>query len=288
MKINCDKKTVFSNKVVRASGFSLAEIIAVLIISSLVIVTALSIFHRVKTAAAAINKKLDKEDTAEEILQRIAEDLDRLAVSGTDIKITLNNKTKNGFNISQLVIESKYYGKNKKPQTFEKVTWQSDYDTSLGMLILYRSHTGLNVEDKIYIEEIEEYPEGTELFVPLCWGMSLFEIFIPQEDSEPMTKWHSKTLPASVQVSISFADPVENFDGSYEILPEDIITRTIAIDRTRKIRFVFVKKDFDFEDPNDLDDQDNDPNDIDTTKEDEETEEGSEEDEEETDEENKE
>jgi hypothetical protein len=42
-------------------------------------------------------------------------------------------------------------------------------------------------------------------------------------------------------VTISFADPVETLMGTWEVLDEDKVVRTIAVDRTRKIKYVFVK-----------------------------------------------
>ena len=96
------------------------------------------------------------------------------------------------------------------------------------------------------------------MYIPICWGMTIFEIVIPRKDQEPLTQWTNNDLPTSVTVTISFADPVEDFDGTLEILQEDRIIRNIAIDRTRKPKFVFKKQDFtrpeeDEEDPNDID-----------------------------------
>jgi len=242
-------------------GFSLIEMITVMVISSLVIISTLGIFNRVKSATASINAKLDKEDVADEILQRIAEDLDRLAAPGFDTKLTIRNKTSNGFNKSQLIIENKIYDRNNKPQTFEKIVWQSEYDPLEDMTILYRHHGGLCLEDKILDGELgDEQAGGKELYIPLCWGMTVFEIVVPKKDAKPITQWSSTSLPPSVAVTISFAEPVENFDGSFEILEEDRITRYIAIDRTRKPKFVFQKMDFTRPD----EEKDDDPNDVDS------------------------
>jgi hypothetical protein len=38
-------------------------------------------------------------------------------------------------------------------------------------------------------------------------------------------------------VTISFAEPYKRADGTFDVLDEEKIIRTIAIDRTRKIRF---------------------------------------------------
>jgi prepilin-type N-terminal cleavage/methylation domain-containing protein len=247
-------------------GFSLIEIVTVMVISSMVMISTLAIFNRVKSATASINRKLDEEDVADEILQRIAEDLDRLATVGFDTTVTINSKKSAVFNKCQLIIENKFYDKSSKAKTFEKVVWQSEYDALEGMTILYRHHGGLCLEDKILDGELEDkQADGNELYIPICWGMTFFEIVIPKKDADPLTKWSSADLPTSVAVTISFAEPVENFDGTWEVAEEDRITRHIAIDRTRMPEYVFKKKDFskpDLDDPNDMD-SNADPNDTD-------------------------
>lgn len=259
-----DKNLNIARKTKSRGGFSLIEIITVMVISSMVLVSVLAIFNRVKNATASVNRKLDYEDVADEILQRIAEDLDHLAAVGFDTKVTINNKIVNGFNKSQLIIENKFYDKNNKAKTFEKIIWQSEFDTLEGMNILYRHHSGLSLEDKILDSELEaKQANGTALYIPICWGMTLFQIVVPKEDANPLTKWSDAKLPKSVAVTISFADPVENFDGTFEVAEEDMITRHIAIDRTRKPKFIFKKKDFSRPDP-DEDDEENDPNEVDT------------------------
>jgi len=260
--------TVYTNKNLNIAAkhksrraFSLIEIITVLVISSMIMISTLAIFNRVRQATASINARLDKEDVADEVIQRIAEDLDRLAAPGFDTKVTINNKLSNGYNISQLIIENKFYDKSSKPQTFEKIVWQSQFDEIEKILILYRHHGGLNLEDKILDGDLQtEQSDGTELFIPICWGMTLFEIVVPKKDADPLTKWTEPDLPKSVAVKISFAKPIENLDGTLEILEEDIIVRNIAIDRTRKMKYVFKKKDF----TRTEDDEDTDPNDIDS------------------------
>ncbi|MCF7954537.1 MAG: hypothetical protein K9M75_01930 [Phycisphaerae bacterium] len=242
-------------------AFSLIEITTVLVIYSMIMISTLAIFNRVRKATASINARLDKEDVADEILQRIAEDLDRLAAPGFDTMVTINNKFSNGCNISQLIIENKIYDKDSKPQTFEKIVWQSQFDEIEKMQVLYRHHGGLNLEDKILDGELQtDQSDGTEIFVPICWSMSLFEIVVPKENAEPLTRWTESELPKSVAIKISFAEPVENFDGTLEIPQDDIITRNIAIDRTRKMKYVFEKKDFTRADY----DEDTDPNDVDS------------------------
>lgn len=256
-----DNNLVINKKKSCRSGFSLVEIIAVTVISSMVMISTLMVFNHIRKATAAVNARLDKEDIADEILHRIAEDLDRLAVPGFDTRVTLQNRMVSGFNKCRLTIENKFYDKDNKPQTFEKVVWHSQYDVMEERLTLYRYHGGLSLEDKILDVDLEkEQSEGIELYVPVTDEITLFEIVVPKKDADPLTQWSNETLPTAVVVNISFAMPVENIDGTLEILEEDIITRNIAIDRTRKPKFSFKKKDF----TKPEDDEEKDPNDVDT------------------------
>jgi len=215
---NKNNNLITKRKLANRGGFSLIEIISVTVISSMLLICAVGIFNRLQSATEAMNEKLDKQDIADEILQRIAEDLDRLAVPGFDTQLTVNNKTENGFNKTQLIIENKIYDKKNKPITFEKIVWQSEYDIMEEMPILYRYHGGLCLEDKILDGELQgEQADGTELYIPVAWGMTHFQIEIPKEDSEPLTQWSQKKLPTSVAIKISFAEATEDFEGTLEV-----------------------------------------------------------------------
>jgi hypothetical protein len=50
--------------------------------------------------------------------------------------------------------------------------------------------------------------------------------------------WTEVALPPGVRVSISFAAPHETVRGTMEVYDEEKIYRTMAIDKTRKIKFV--------------------------------------------------
>jgi hypothetical protein len=52
----------------------------------------------------------------------------------------------------------------------------------------------------------------------------------------PVEKWNGSP-PPGITVTISFAKPDKKADGTFDVPEEEKITRTIAIDRTRKIRF---------------------------------------------------
>jgi len=134
------KKYCIADK--RAKGFSLVEIITVLTVVSLVTIAAFTMFNRVKSAAASINDRLDINVLPTEILQRIAEDLDRLTSAGLDTNILIRDRFDSGYATTQMVIENLIYDGRNKPKSFEKITWQSQYDSFEDALILYRSHGG--------------------------------------------------------------------------------------------------------------------------------------------------
>lgn len=240
-------------------AFTLIEIITVLVIVSLVIIATLGIHGRVSQAAATINKKLKENVLATEVLQRIAEDLDRLTYPGYDTTVKINNKFNQGHNVSMLTIENKIYNAKNQQKTFEKVVWQSSYDSFTEQLVLYRSHSGIALEDKIIDQGVsfnemsqEELQQiGVELYVPICSGMSFFKIEVPSGE-KTLATWVSNKPPTSIVATISFAEPIEVATGQFEVPEEKKITRIVAIDRTRRIRYIFVKKEFEIEDPNEV------------------------------------
>lgn len=233
-------------------GFSLAEVLTALTIGAMVLVTVLSIYTRARRSAVAITHRLDNFRLPCEILQRIAEDLDKIITAGSDTKITIENKTDSrGYQTARLQITKTIYDGKNKPQIFEEIIWQSgyDYESDANGLILYRSHTGITSEDKL-LDKSRVSWENTYSFVPVCTGITLFSIQVPAgEDFQD--EWTSNSLPRAIVATISFAEPFKTLTGTLDVLDEEKFTRTIAIDRTRKIRFEIVK----IEDVNDQEDQ---------------------------------
>lgn len=277
----------------RRGTISLAEIVAALIIASLIMIATLRIYTRANATAESINRFVEQDDVVRNLLQRIAQDIDEMATPGTDAILTLENKFSDGFNICRLSIESRIFDKDNKPRTFEKVVWQSYYDADANGLTLYRAYSGMNAEDKVLAEyetEINKW-EGRELFVPVQSGLSYFKIDIPkpkaatglaaeimrdmpksQAEIDVDDKWTSEEeLPKSLRLCGAFGDVFELPTGGFGVEEEDKIYRTVAIDRTRKITYKFVKKEFnlpdvnDFYDANDFEDINdvNDVNDVD-------------------------
>ena len=243
------------HKIKFASAFTLVETIVVLMLASLILVAVLGVYGRMRVNAGTILDRLQQNRLQSEILQKIAEDIDRLAAPGFEATINFRNKLDNGYRSAQLVLLNSYYGNNDKKDTYEKIEWRSSYDPQYDTLKLYRMHGGLNVEDKVLGVDPDEPP-----YIPVATGVTHFELKAQQGETV-LGAWSSKTLPKAVRVGISFALPQELDDGSIGVPEEKISFRTVAIDRTRLIPYQFIKKKFDLseeEDPNDIS-EDTDP-----------------------------
>ena len=246
-------------------AFSLAEVIASLIIGSMVLIAVMSVYNRAQRSAIAITRNLDSQRLASEVLQRIAEDLDGIIDAGKNVKITIKNKMEShGFHTAQLEILKTVYDDQQKPQVFEKIVWQGqyDYDGDSMALVLYRSHSGIAYEDKLLEQNKEDFER--ELFVPVCSGITFFAVQIPQGD-QVRDNWTAEAIPPAVAVTLSFAEPVKTVTGALDVPDLDKIKRTVAVDRTRKMKFVYVPPQYadqnqPSEDPNKLKQESNEPN----------------------------
>jgi type II secretory pathway component PulJ len=228
----------YKNPVTDRTAFTLVEVLAALTIASLTLIALFTIYIRVNAASAAITKKLDENVLAQEILQRIAEDLDKFGLSKTNTQINIRNKLEKGHQVARLIMESRLYADNKQQRlTFKKVVWQCGYDPDVDSFVIYRAHSGVSYEDKLL--DAQKTETERELFTPLCSGVTYFKIEALQ-GRRVLDKWLESTgsLPWAVVVTISFAEPFETPTGDLDVPEEEKITRTIAIDRTRKIKFV--------------------------------------------------
>ncbi|HCO97071.1 MAG TPA: hypothetical protein DIU00_24545 [Phycisphaerales bacterium] len=228
-------------------GLTLAEMLAALTIGAMVIVAVLGIYRRAEKSAEAVTHKLNSSRVPGEVLQRIAEDLDSVISASSDATITIENKFENIASTmllpaARLAITRTIQDSTNKEQTFEEIIWQSSYDYESGIngLILYRSHGGINLEDKILEKNKDNFER--EFFVPICSGLTFFKISaITSKD--PVEKWNGSP-PRGIVVTLSFAEPYKRADGTFDVPEEEKIIRTIAIDRTRKIRFDTSAGDF--------------------------------------------
>lgn len=221
-------------------GFSLAEVLAAMTIGAMVIVAVLGIYHRAEHSASAALRKLDESQLPREVLQYIAEDLDNMISSDSDAKVTIQNKLESTASgkllpAARMTMTRTITDAASREHIFEEIIWQSSYtiESLAEGLVLYRSHSGINLEDKVLQEN--KFDWERELFVPICSGVTFFNISATSGDNL-VERWDG-TPPTGVAVTISFAEPYKNVDGTYDVPEEDKIIRTVAIDRTRKIQF---------------------------------------------------
>jgi prepilin-type N-terminal cleavage/methylation domain-containing protein len=254
-------KPIRQNLVLK-KGFSLAELLAALVISSMIILAAFSLYTRLNKVSAAVISKLDQGRLPREILQLIAEDLDRIISDTKDTKVNFQNKIEgNGLQSARIEIIKSIYDKEVKPVTFEQIIWQTSFDLTASPkgMVLYRRHSGIALEDKLLDEPRQNFEK--DLFIPVCGGVSFFSIQTgnfqsgtiqtgTDDQSALVDRWSADSLPANIIITISFADPVEVSPGQWQVPDTEKITRIIALDRTRKIPFEFEVRDF-----NDINDQ---------------------------------
>ena len=111
----------------RQSGFSLGEMLTVVIIGSMILVAILTVYNRANQAADAVIRKIDSPAWAREVLQLIAEDLGR-ALSADDVTLQIRNGADKGFQRAELVLRRTYHDSENKEQTLEEITWRAGYD----------------------------------------------------------------------------------------------------------------------------------------------------------------
>jgi len=218
-------------------GLSLAEMLAALLIGSMLLIALLGLYSRAERATAAVNRKLDSSRLPGEILQRIAEDIDKLISPGSETRITIENKLRKGYPAAKLTVVRTITDSKNQERILEEIIWQSSTDIESDMegLVLYRGHSGIMLEDKLLDEQRADWEKDYPM-VPICSGVMFFEILVPSGENF-LKKWTGNSLPKGIAVSISFTEPVKSPTGDYEVADEYKTTRTMAIDRTRRINF---------------------------------------------------
>jgi hypothetical protein len=79
------------------------------------------------------------------------------------------------------------------------------------------------------------------------------------KDEEFQDKWSGPSLPYGVVVTISFAEPYKTISGTFDVPETEKISRTIAINRTRKIDFQVIKEEDEHQDQQQQKPPDNEP-----------------------------
>ena len=221
-------------KTKKNNAFTLIEILAAVTVGSMVLIVVLALYSRAQAGAADCLSKLENHRLPREILQRISEDLNRVAGSGQEARIDIQNKFQDGLPVAKMEILRLIKDAKDQPQPLEKIVWQSNIDPETGLLTLYRSHSGIALEDKLLDNQKE--PWQRELFVPVCAGLTFFRIEVSQNGAL-LNRWSNENLPPAIMITLSFAQPYKTVTGTLEVPEEDKIIRTFAVDRTRKPRF---------------------------------------------------
>ncbi len=223
------------------SGWTLGEMLVALVIGAMVLVAVLTVYGRANHAAQAILGRIESPAVGTEVLQLLAEDLDRVMSGEQGFTLEIKSGLDNGFARAQLVMRRTMRDSKNAEKVFEEITWRAgyDYDGVTPGLVIYRGHEGIDLEDKLLDPKREAW-ENSYPLVPLCRGVTVFRLEIPKGEDEFVDQWTEPTLPPGVRVTISFAQPHETVRGTWDVYDEEKIIRTIAIDKTRKIKFVIA------------------------------------------------
>jgi hypothetical protein len=215
-------------------AFTLVEVLAALTVGTMVLIVVMALYNRGQSGSAAVIDRMESSRLPREIFQRIAEDLDRVVGAGQETQIDILNKLQDGFSVAKIEILRNIIDAKDQPQTLEKIVWQSSIDPDNGLLTLYRSHSGIALEDALLDSQKEAWQR--EVFVPICTGITLFRIEVPKGETS-IDRWTGEVLPPVVKVTLSFAQPYKTVTGTFDVPEQDKLVRTIAIDRTRKLTF---------------------------------------------------
>ena len=218
------------------SGYSLAEMLAVLVISAMVLTAILAVYTRANRAAAAVVKKIETPVLVAEVLQLIAKDLDRV-MGEENVSLQVKNGFDNGFVTAQMTLRRTVEDAQKKEQLLEEIVWRAayDYDSAIPGMVIYRSYEGIGLEDKLFDQKRAALETESPL-IPICRGVTFFKIEIPKGEGY-LDRWSEAGLPGGVKVTVSFANPYETVRGTQDVLEHEKAGRTMAINRTRMIPF---------------------------------------------------
>jgi hypothetical protein len=215
-------------------AFTLVEVLAALTVGTMILIVVMALYNRGQSGSAAVIKKLGSDRLPRELFQKIAEDLDRVVGADQGTQIDIQNKFQDNYSGAKMEILTNNHDSKDQPQVLEKIVWQSSIDPDSGLLTLYRSHSGIALEDTLL--DTQKEPWQRELFVPICRGITMFRIEVPK-DNTTVDRWTGEVLPPAIKITLSFAQPYKTVTGAFDVPEEDKLVRTIAIDRTRKVSF---------------------------------------------------
>lgn len=211
-----------------------------LVIVSLVLVAILGVYTRANRAAEAVLEKIEAPVLANEVMQLVAKDLDKI-MSAENVSLQVRNGYDNGFVTAEMTLRWTVNDPQRQEQLIEEIVWRAacDYDSAIPGMVLYRSHKGVAMEDKLLDSKRDDLESESPL-IPICRGVTLFRIEIPKGEGS-LSRWVDPELPGGVCVMLSFAEPYETVRGTKDVLEQERIGRTIAINRARKIPFMLPK-----------------------------------------------
>ena len=217
-------------------AFSLGEMLAALVIGAIILTTVLSIYGRASSASEAVAKKIDSPALGSEVLQLIAQDIDKMT-TGTGATVELKNGFDHGLPTAQLTLRRSYYDGENKEQTFAEITWRTGYDYEGGGegLVIYRSYSGLAPEDGL-LDRKRKASEADYPLVPICRGVTYFRVEITNGEISS-EEWSGSYLPPGMRIGLSFAQPFETVQGTLDVQDTEKTQRIVAVNRIRSTRF---------------------------------------------------
>lgn len=220
-------------------ALTLYELLAALAVTALILIAALSLLQVCLNATAKIDYELTQNAGSREVLQKLAEDINSIS-SDTNTTVKLSKHAKNGVDIMRLEMENYFIGKGEAKRKYRRIIWQSDYDPDTGLIVIYRCHSGLLLEDSLVSTEQQAEPDR-EIYVPVCINATHFNVSVFNGE-DIAESWAADQLPSGLVAEISFAEPVEDITGNWIVPDEDIMRRTISVNRSKEYQYRFLDK----------------------------------------------
>ncbi|ARN57833.1 prepilin-type N-terminal cleavage/methylation domain-containing protein [Sedimentisphaera salicampi] len=226
-------------------GLTLLELLAALAVTSIILITMVTLLYASQNTLKTINTELDESTRSQEVLQKIAEDINEFAAEGENVTFKLESKNTPEGLLYRFEMINYFNTSSNQKDVFKKVVWQSDFDVMLGTFVIYRSRSGMKLEDSVVSTEQQQNPER-EIYVPVTTGATYFSIQAYDNDNL-LDEWKDDNMPGAMFIGISFAPPVELITGEVVVPEEDRSYRTVSVSRSRNYDFKFVEKDLEAE-----------------------------------------
>ncbi|AQQ09380.1 Type II secretory pathway, component PulJ [Sedimentisphaera cyanobacteriorum] len=226
-------------------GLTLLELLAALAVTSIILITMVTLLYASQNTLKTINTELDASTRSQEILQKIAEDINEFAAEGENVTFKLESKNTPEGLLYRFEMTNYFNTTSNQKDVFKKVVWQSDFDVMLGTFVIYRSRSGMQLEDSVVSTEQKQNPER-EIYVPVTTGATYFSLQAYDND-KLLDEWKDDDMPGAMFIGVSFDPPVELITGEVVVPEEDRFYRTVSVSRARNYDFKFVEKDLEAE-----------------------------------------